>query len=64
LSSFADQFTAAFNNFVVSERKTVSASTDAVTGFVDSDGTAKFLQFIGGAETGAACANDDDASVR
>jgi hypothetical protein len=60
----ADELTAAFDDFVASEAKAVSASADAVAGFVDGDGIAELFQFIGGAETGETCANDDDASVR
>jgi hypothetical protein len=60
----ADQFTAALDDFVASERKAVSATPDAPAGFVNGDGIAEFIQFIGGAETGETCANDDDASVR
>jgi hypothetical protein len=60
----ADQFTAPFDDFVASEAKAVSAPPDAATGFIDRDGIAEFFQFIGGAETGETCDNDDDASVR
>lgn len=60
----ADQFTAAFDDFVASEGNAVSAPADAVAGFIDGDAIAEFFQFIGCAETGEPCANDDDASVR
>jgi len=58
----ADQLTATFDDLVAREAKAVSASADAVAGFVDRDGIAKLFEFIGGAETGETSANDDDAS--